>query len=612
MQVRSICQDLVGVPLVGTQNASLPAGTSMMEFGHNKYDNSSHVTMSLIGKKLNNRFQIVETLAQGGFGHTYIAEDCDFKIPQKCVLKHLNPIKENLPHLARIKELFEKEAAILKKLGTYSKQIPTFIDYFEEDGELYLVQEWIDGITLRQELTPGKKFSEMETLQLLIDILTPLVLCHQEQLIHRDLKPDNILRRTIDREIILIDFGVAKDMDKSSGQSLSYAGTPGYAAREQERGKPQLASDVFAVGIIAVEALTGMKPEQFQYDEGTLEIDWRKYCQTSDAFADVLSRMVRQIPNSRYQTATEALAALPKPIINPLPANQQPIPISNPSSISSKLVHRTFSFETPTAGMKIVVKKEPSGLFGWQEKEVKKSELKISYQTKQAEYIIESLGNDIFLDMVCIPSGRFLMGSEKWSNEKPQHLVSISEFCVGKYAVTQEQYISIMGKNPSCFQGAKLPVEQVSWDDAQEFCQKLSQHTERNYRLPSEAEWEYACRAGTSTSFYFGEPMVPSLMNWDSKKTTPVGKFPPNRFGLYDMHGNVWEWCLDIWHDNYQGAPVDGSDWQDISSINSQQHLLRGSGNFLSDGFRAANRTAWNPLASYGNIGFRVVLSPDS
>ena len=166
--------------------------------------------MSLVGKKLIDRFYIVEALAEGGFGHTYIAEDHLLRTRPKCVLKHLNPIKENLPYLTRIKELFEKEAAILKQLSVYCNQIPRFIDYFEEEGELYLVQEWIDGSTLRQELLPGKKLTQIETLQLVIDILTPLDFCHQEQLIHRDIKPDNILRRKIDRQIIIIDFGMVK------------------------------------------------------------------------------------------------------------------------------------------------------------------------------------------------------------------------------------------------------------------------------------------------------------------------------------------------------------------------------------------------------------------
>jgi formylglycine-generating enzyme required for sulfatase activity len=141
-----------------------------------------------------------------------------------------------------------------------------------------------------------------------------------------------------------------------------------------------------------------------------------------------------------------------------------------------------------------------------------------------------------------------------------------------KFEVTQEQYQQIMGSNPSNFKGAKRPVEKVSWNDAVEFCKKLSQKTRHKYRLPSEAEWEYACRAGTTTPFHFGETITTELTNYDGdytyasglkgkyrKQTTEVGTFPPNAFGLYDMHGNVWEWCQDTWHDSYKGAPTDGS-----------------------------------------------------
>ncbi len=175
----------------------------------------------------------------------------------------------------------------------------------------------------------------------------------------------------------------------------------------------------------------------------------------------------------------------------------------------------------------------------------------------KSKFFVENLGNGITLEMVDIPAGSFLMGSPESENgrsssESPQHIVNVPAFSMGKFEVTQEQYQQIMGKNPSNFKGLKLPVEQVSWNDAVEFCQKLSQKTGRKYRLPSEAEWEYACRAGTTTPFHFGATITSELANYygtdvyasESKgesrgQTTNVGTFPPNAFGLYDMHGNV-------------------------------------------------------------------------
>jgi formylglycine-generating enzyme required for sulfatase activity len=198
-----------------------------------------------------------------------------------------------------------------------------------------------------------------------------------------------------------------------------------------------------------------------------------------------------------------------------------------------------------------------------------------------AHFFCEDLGNKVMLDMVYIPGGTFIMGSpptEKGryrDRESPQHQVTVSNFFVGKYPITQAQWQAVMGNNPSKFKGEKRPVENnILWEDTVEFCGKLSQKTGKKYRLLSEAEWEYACRAGTTTPFHFGETITQELVNYYgeepyanapkgvwSGQTTDVGSFPPNAFGLYDMHGNVWEWCSDMWNLNYQGAPTDGSSW---------------------------------------------------
>ncbi|MBD2142589.1 formylglycine-generating enzyme family protein [Anabaena sp. FACHB-1250] len=249
----------------------------------------------------------------------------------------------------------------------------------------------------------------------------------------------------------------------------------------------------------------------------------------------------------------------------------------------------------------------------------------VNQENHQAKYFKEDLGNGITLDMVQIPGGSFMMGSptsEKgWSeSESPQHQVNVPGFSMGKFVVTQEQYQQIMGNNPSRFSGAKRPVEQVSWNDAVEFCQKLSQQTGREYRLPSEAEWEYACRGGTTTPFHFGETITTDLANYNGtytyasepkgkylERTTDVGSFPPNAFGLYDMHGNVWEWCQDDWHNNYIDAPKDGSVW---TSRSGNSKVLRGGSSFNVPLYcRSASRT-FSYLVEvdiYNSIGFRVV-----
>ncbi|GCA87083.1 SUMF1/EgtB/PvdO family nonheme iron enzyme [Microcystis aeruginosa] len=227
----------------------------------------------------------------------------------------------------------------------------------------------------------------------------------------------------------------------------------------------------------------------------------------------------------------------------------------------------------------------------------------------------ENLPKGITLEMVSLPAGQFFMGSPDRDNEKPQHQVQVNSFAIGKYPVTQAQYQAVMGNNPSWFKNnPQNPVENVSWNDAQAFCQKLSQITGKTYRLPTEAEWEYACRAGTTTRYYFGDD-ANQLGDYawykgnSQAKTHPVGQKKPNAWGLYDMSGNVWDWCEDDWHNNYIGAPKDGSAWLVNNDNRSQfSKCLRG-GSWFSFPYvcRSANRYRVNPDYDYGDSGFRVV-----
>lgn len=253
-----------------------------------------------------------------------------------------------------------------------------------------------------------------------------------------------------------------------------------------------------------------------------------------------------------------------------------------------------------------------------------------------AQQFVEVLGNDTGLEMVFVPGGKFMMGSpdnepENFDDEKPQHEVEVSPFYLGKYPVTQAQWRVVaalpqveraLKPNPSRFKGANRPVEQVSWDDAVEFCRRLLQHSGRDYRLPSEAEWEYACRARTTTPFYFGDTLTTDLANYDGSttygdgpqgeyrgQTTDVGNFPANVFGLYDMHGNVWEWCADDWHDNYKGAPDDGSAWLDENRTNNIKVLRGGSWAFIPRLCRSAIRYYFTPGIADDDLGFRVACA---
>lgn len=213
-----------------------------------------------------------------------------------------------------------------------------------------------------------------------------------------------------------------------------------------------------------------------------------------------------------------------------------------------------------------------------------------------------------------ISGGNFIMGSpttekSRQPQEGPQHEVHVDDFHMACFEVTQEQFVKIIGENPSDIKGENCPVDGVSWEDAQEFIQKLNAINNTHYRLPSEAEWEYACRANTTTRFFFGDEITVEQVNYGGKiscRNSPVGIHPPNGFGLYDMHGNVFEWCEDTWHDTYQGSPADGSAWVDEST---DHKVYRGGAWNASAHFaRSAFRFHRAKTSSYYNIGFRLAF----
>ncbi len=252
---------------------------------------------------------------------------------------------------------------------------------------------------------------------------------------------------------------------------------------------------------------------------------------------------------------------------------------------------------------------------------------KVIERCTNSAYQITELINNVPLEMVYIPAGTFLMGSlenEKgqYEDERPQHQVTITPFYMSKYPITQTQWQAVMGNNPSNFKGENRPVEFISWHEAVEFCKQVSKITEKDYHLPSEAEWEYACRAGTNTPFYFGDTISTELVNYNCscpayasenegtyrEETSDVGIFPANAFGLHDMHGNVLEWCADPWYKNYKGARPDSRVWE--HGGDTLRRVLRGgSWVYFPRPCRSAYRYRKLPVTKYDNVGFRIVLS---
>jgi eukaryotic-like serine/threonine-protein kinase len=570
------------------------------------------------GQLLCDRYRIEKALARGGFGETFLAVDTHLPSQPLVVVKLLKPIHNDPDTLQVAQRLFSMEAATLEQLGKDNDRIPSLYAYFELKGEFYLVQEYIEGETLTAELQ-DRKISESNTIAILKEILTGLTNVHREGKIHRDLKPDNIIRRVQDRKLVLIDFGAVKQVRTATTNpnlvSISInIGTLGYMPNEQGMGYPKPASDIYAVGAIAIQCLTGSHP-RFLFDEDSLTIEWQHLCQVNREFTTVLGKMVTPDYRQRYANATEALDAI-ESLMSP-PIQQQVKPPPQPVSPSAK---PTFGVNTPTlARIQFTsVRLDNQGNI-------------VDRPTGSTEIFTEDLGNGVELTMVKIPAGKFMMGSPasekgRYDSESPQQQIDISEFYLGQTQVTQAQWQAIMGNNPSHFQGKdRLPVECVSWLNAMDFCQKLSQKRGRTYRLPIEAEWEYTCRAGTTTPFAFGETITPAVVNYDGKcpypmaakgekrsKTTLVGTFPPNRFGLYDLHGNVWEWCLDEWFENYHLVSPDVFASGNINLRDeNKKRLLRG-GSWFNDASlcRSADRFYGAASIRYYDIGFRVVCVP--
>jgi formylglycine-generating enzyme required for sulfatase activity/tRNA A-37 threonylcarbamoyl transferase component Bud32 len=568
---------------------------------------------------LQKRFLVEKLLGAGGMGETYLAQDQ--RMSRSVVLKILNAEQQAD---AAARQRFSREAEMLAKFQ--HPGVVTVHDLIEVDGRDVIVMERLDGLDLIAYLSPlGVDrwcYAEAEALEYIRQTGKALAYVHEQGLLHRDIKPHNIMRCG-DGQVKLIDFGLARQFDPKLSKLLTNQLTEGYAPIEQyeERGKFTKALDVYALAATLYYLLTGEHPISARLRSLYPLVPPRKINENvSVQVNEAILRGMELAASDRPQTVADFLASLKsspaavtkprsQPVIVPAAKKASPKPLEIPQT--PKLT--TFSFKTAEVKVK-------EGFFGG-------TKIVVQESTGQAKGFSEDLGGGVKLNMIEIPGGEFMMGSpnsekDSQSWERPQHRVQVPKFYLGQTLVTQAQWQALMGNNPSHFKGANnLPVDSISWLQAKDFCQKLSQKSnDYIYRLPSEAEWEYACRANTTTPFAFGETITPAIVNYDGnypyatapkgeyrQKTTPVGSFPANSFGLYDMHGNLWEWCLDEWVDNYKDAPIDGSARGDVNSHSSDtKRLLRGGSwhNVASNcrsGFRDFDSLGYN------NVGLRVV-----
>jgi formylglycine-generating enzyme required for sulfatase activity len=569
--------------------------------------------------KLQNRFLLEKLLGAGGFGETYRAQD--EKMGRSVVLKVLNADKHQDREARR---RFKEEATVLA--GLQHPHVVTVYDLLELDERDAIVMEWLDGCNLTAHLHSEQRWClpEAEALMYIEQAAAALEYVHGQGLLHRDIKPDNLMR-CADGRIKLIDFGLAKQFDPNvTYQNTGYL-TNGYAPIEQyeQRGKFTNALDIYALAATWYYLLTDQHPIpanlRGMYDlKAPQEINGQISAVTNQAIMWGMERepMARPQNIEDFRARFKAVSATPTNLVIPIqprPVVVTPQPVVTPQVVQQEPKLELFSFNIARLQIK-------EGFFGGKKVVVNKS-------PGQAKRFIEDLGNGIKLEMVAIPGGEFMMGApateeSSRDNERPQHRVKVPSFYMGRYTVTQAQYEALMGENPSVSKGKDLPVENVSWTEAQDFCRRLTKRSKGQYSLPSEAQWEYACRAGTTTPFYFGGTIGTDVANYNGNytygdgikgkylcKTTPVGSFDvANDFGLSDMHGNLWEWCEDTWHNDYSNAPTDGTAW---AERNLSDHVLRG-GSWLNYPIncRSANRIRDVTVYQLFNFGFRVVYAP--
>lgn len=304
----------------------------------------------MLGEIIKERYQVVQILSSSNYCQTYLAHDISQNPPTPCVIKHLLPANTQANSMSTLRRLFTREVAALEKLGTYS-QVPQLLDSFEENQQFYLVQEYIAGQALSTILLPGVRWNENQVVELLYEVLSILEVVHAHGLIHRDITPSNLIRRSRDGQLVLIDFGSVKQawtqVVTSHGQTnANYAvgipatvaiGTPGYMPSEQSRGRPRPNSDIYALGMVAIQALTGMQPTLLLEDGETGEVIWQHLAAVSPELAAIINQMVRYHFSDRYQSATEVLASLQPLVALYAPHKLKPIPVTGANNSSKPL-----------------------------------------------------------------------------------------------------------------------------------------------------------------------------------------------------------------------------------------------------------------------------------
>ena len=517
------------------------------------------------GTILENRYKIINLIKSGGMGAVYKAVDTKFD--STCAIKELLPPYGATPQQeAQAAEWFKREAKILNTL--HHTNLPKVSDYFINYNRYYLVMTFVEGEDLETILArdgkPGLPVDKV--VGWAKEILQVLEYIHNQNppIVYRDIKPGNIMLHKNGRAM-LIDFGIARIVQDSSQTKKTAIGTQGYAPPEQCRGQVEPRSDLYALGATMHHLLTGIEPIPFKFEPLRNIVP-----SVSKELEQIVIKALKDNLKERFSGAKEMREALVN-LSSPLQTVNTPSPIiknvTPQKVIKSLQIHQTVQSMPPV--------KQP---------------------------VIEP-------DMIYINEGSFQMGSNNIydDDEQPIHEVTVSGFYIGKYPVTNKEYCLYKPshKNP----GDNLPVVNVSWNEAADYCKWLSEQTCKIYRLPTEAEWEYACRAGSKTAYYWSSSGIMGNYAWyddnSGGKVHPVGQKKSNAWGLYDMSGNVFEWCSDWYDENYYSVSPSNNP---TGPISGSYHVLRGGSWYLDSNYcRSSCRYRLAPDCYYDYTGFRIV-----
>lgn len=557
------------------------------------------------------RYVVERVLGQGGFGITYLCKHTglgkrvaikEFFFAQFCerqgdTSQVTVPTAGNRELVEKFRRKFVKEARLITDKLSQAPSVVNVFDVFDENGTSYYVMDYIDGRSLAEVLKQRGRLGEAEAVAIIEQVGRALSYVHSCGINHLDIKPANIMMSRATGRPVLIDFGVAKQYDATTGEATTttpVGRTPGYAPLEQyslggvSHFTPQ--SDIYALGATLYKLVTGNTPP-----EAT--------AMPRDAvlpYPDDISTPVRQAITTAMQPHKENRPARVEDFLQLLLPRQKPKPKPKPKSRRKWL---------PWAVIMVVVMVMvvTASVMLMQHGKT------LNFQEVGTEPVLQNALPKI--EMVYVRGGTFTMGatSEQGSDanskrEKPAHNVTLGGYYIGKYEVTQKLWEAVMGSNPSYFKGENLPVENVSWYDVQEFLRKLNAMTGKNYRLPTEAEWEFAARGGNSSRGYKysggNDPRSVAWYDGNSVQTHTVGTKLPNELGIYDMSGNVWEWCSDFYGDYSSSAQRNPK-----GPFNGTERVFRGGCWYdLVNASRVSCRSGNTPSTRYNDIGFRLAM----